>query len=367
MHAVCGLHRLRRSIVFSLTALIAVGCGTNLPFPGGNTRPSGRDFSSAEPLELAADGSADWNGTISQGKVEVWDLGPMSPGDRIHVEVSATAGSGIDPAGALFDATQDAFVENDDADASAGDYDTLMDEVVREATDRMYLAITSSFYSSRNGAYFARVVVTRGGPPAAPLAQKLMLNFAGGTGISIPNVGTFDIEPFDAARIDADYAGMTASIKAGIVARVRHCYAGLNVIVQTSDDPVPIDGPDVSTLYFGEFSRTVFGISQAVDSWNDNYCDDGIIYTDRFDDAFAVKPSPTGIAMAIGNVAAHEGGHLLGLAHVADIDDLMDTTGAASTLLADQVFKRSVFDRSIFPIGFQNGPKKLLLTVGAAP
>ena len=45
----------------------------------------------------------------------------------------------------------------------------------------------------------------------------------------------------------------------------------------------------------------------------------------------------------------------------------MDTTGAASTLLADQEFKRSVFDLTIFPIGYQNGLKQLLLTVGAAP
>ncbi len=351
----------------ALLALIVAGCGTNFPLPGGNARPAGRDFGSAPLLELAEDGTAEWNGTITQGVVEVWNLGPVSAGDRIQLDVGPVAGSGIDPAGALFDNNEDAFVENDDADATIGDYDTKIDAVVREATERMYLAITSSFYSSRGGAYQARVAVIRGGSPAALQAQKIMLNFAGGAGINIPNVGTFDIEPFDAARIDTDYAGMTATIKAGIVARVRHCYAGLNVIVQTSDDPVPIDGPDVSTLYFGEFSRTVFGISQNVDTWNENYCDDGIIYTDRFDDAFATKPSPTGIAMAIGNVAAHEGGHLLGLAHVADIDDLMDTTGAASTLLADQVFKRSVFDRSIFPIGYQNGPKQLLLTVGAAP
>lgn len=367
LFAIRGRYPLRQSIVFVLTALIAAGCGTSFPFPGGSSRPGGADFASAPVLELAADGSAEWVGTITQRKVEVWDLGAMSPGDRIHVEVSSAAGSGVDPAGALFDANQDAFVENDDADASAGDYDTLMDEIVREATGRMYLAITSSYYSSRNGAYQARVVVSRGGAPAGPVAQKIMLNFVGGTNITIPNVGTFDVLPFDAGRIDADYAGMTASVKAGIVARVRQCYAGLNVIVQSSDDPVPIDGPDVSTLYFGEFSRTVFGISQDVDSWNDNYCDDGIIYTDRFDDAFAVKPSPAGIAMAIGNVAAHEAGHLLGLAHVADVTDLMDTTGAASTLLDNQVFKRSLFDESIFPIGYQNGPKQLLLTVGASP
>lgn len=366
MKSAIGRYLGRVCVSLALSGL-ASGCGTNFPFPGGNARPAGRDFGSAPRLDLAADGSADWNGTLRSGVVEVWDLGPVSPGDRIRVDVSPAAGSGIDPAGALFDANEDSFVENDDADAPAGDYDTKIDAVVREATDRMYLAITSSFYSSRSGAYYARVVVSRGGPIAPAVPQKLMLNFVGGNGITIPNVGTFDIAPFDAGRIDPAYAGMTAAIKADIVARVRHCYAGLNVIVQSSDDAVPLDGPDVSTLYFGEFSRTVFGISQAVDDWNENYCDDGIIYTDRFDDAFATKPSPAGIAMAIGNVAAHEGGHLLGLSHVADVADLMDTTGAASTLLADQVFKRSVFDRTIFPIGYQNGPKKLVLTVGAAP
>jgi len=58
-------------------------------------------------------------------------------------------------------------------------------------------------------------------------------------------------------------------------------------------------------------------------------------------------------------------GHLLGLNHVADIYDLMDTTGGASTLLLDQEFLRdSPLDSSVFPFGIQDAWLWLMETLG---
>ena len=72
------------------------------------------------------------------------------------------------------------------------------------------------------------------------------------------------------------------------------------------------------------------------------------------------------LGTAIGNVASHELGHLLGLNHVANAYDLMDTTGRANTLLYDKEFIESPLDDSIFPIGTQDSLLWLLETLGIA-
>ncbi len=357
-----------RQLIGGLLAIVLiVGCNNESPFQSLLSKPAGRDFGSAGQLETTDGETVFLSGSVSQSQRDVWDLGPMNTGDRVVLSADAAIGSPLDPTIAFFDENEDLVAQNDDVDAANGHFESKLDVTLRWPSNRFYIAISSSFFSSPSGAYNASLRVLRNQPPVSPGAQKIMLNFAGGAGISIPNIGTFDIAPFDAGRVNPIYAGKTVQVKAGIVARMKHCYSGLNVIVQTSDDPVPIDGDDVSTLYFGQFSRTVFGISQAVDTWNSNICDDGIIFTDRFDEAFANQLTADQLAFAIGNVAAHEGGHLLGLAHVADVVDLMDTTGAASTLLGDQYFKRSILDRSVFGIGFQHGPKILEATVGKNP
>ncbi|MFO0973459.1 MAG: hypothetical protein U1A27_08490 [Phycisphaerae bacterium] len=337
----------------------------------GRPRPSAR-AAAASPTHRwpswTARAGRGFTGTLNGGDVEVWDLGPVAPGDRVVAEVDRVAGVGFDPAVALFDADYDLFATNDDINLQLGNLNARVDDYVREASDHFYLAVSISFFSSAGGAYQADARIIRGGAPPAPHAQKLMLWFAGGSNINIRNVGTFDIDPFDAADIDPAYAGNTDLIKTAIIDTIRQNYARFNVEIITSDDSaLPAEGSDYSTLYFGQYSSTVFGISEQVDSWNHDACDDGIIYTDGFDDPFSMRPSATQIATAIGNVAAHEAGHLLGLSHVADVLDLMDTTGAANTLLADQEFKRAPLDHSIFRIGFQNGTKLLYDTVGAAP
>jgi len=346
---------------------LAAGCDTNFPIiTPPNARPAGRDFASAPLLELPAGGVVQLTGVVSPTIVDVWNIGTVSAGDRIVLTVNAALGSFVDPVAALFDNDEDLMVQNDDVDANTNRFDARIEHVVAESSARCFVAISASFFSSNTGAYIGELRVIRGGLPRAPQPQKLMLNFAAASNVNIPNVGRYDFPAFNAADIDLAYAGQTALIKAGIVARVRALYARYGVIVQTSDDGLPITAPDVSTIYFGNYSRTVFGISQQVDSGNRDACDDGIVFTDAFDDAFAVRPTTSGIALAIANVAAHEAGHLLGLAHVADVLDLMDTTGSASTLLGDQQFKRSQLDRSVFRIGFQNGPKLLEATVGLA-
>lgn len=345
----------RRSLLLLfLVSIVLTGCPA-VTVPPGLT--PGSSFQTATPLALDAAGKAIITGNISGNKVDVFDLGSMSPGDRVIVTVKPTSGSLLDPVAALFDANQELFALNDDVDFEGGRIDSAIDDIVFVATSQFFFAITRFPLGNQEGAYEATVEVQRGQPVPAPPAQVLFLNFAGGS-VTIPGEGTINVNAFDAADIDAAYAGQTAFIKTTIINTVTNRFASTGIQIVTSDDPNPPANP-FSTILFGGFSQTKFGVAQDVDAGNRDRCDDGIVFTDDFDKPFAQQPTAEGVGIAIGNVAAHEAGHLLGLNHVADVTDLMDTTGSASTLLANQIFKTSRLASSVFPIGNQNGPAML--------
>ncbi len=330
-----------------------VGCGV---FGGGGVpgQQIGNSFATATPVTLDADGKAALGSSLAGNKIDVYDIGPCNPGDRIIASIVPTTGSFLDPVMAIFDANEDLFILNDDVDFASGRLDSAVDEVVSVASPKFYLAVSKFAFSGQDGAYLGSLEVQRGVPIPPPFAQVILLNFAGGS-VDIPSEGTINVDPFDAADIDPIYAGQTMQIKNTIINTVKENFAEFGVVIATSDDPSPPANP-FSTIEFGAFSGTKFGIAQSVDAGNLDRCDDGIVFTDNFDDPFLNQPDVVGIGVAIGNVAAHEAGHLLGLNHVADILDLMDTTGSASTLLADQTFQTSPLSTSIFPIGNQNAP-----------
>jgi len=300
-------------------------------------------------------GEVTLTGTLSTARrVHVYDLGPCEAGDRIVVSVDPAFGSVLDPVTAVFDANEEVFALNDDIDTEGGNYGSYIDEVVWIPSTHFYLAISMYYHDQTGGAYNAVVRIERGGGIVRPPVQALLLDFDGGS-ITILGEGTIEVDAFDAAKIDPAYDGQTEAIKAGIVETVRQNYSNTGIVVVTTDDAPPAAGT-FSTIYFGSYSPTKFGVAQGVDQGNRDRCDDGIVFTEQFDDPFASQPSVEGIGVAIGNVAAHEAGHLLGLNHVTDVTDLMDTTGSASTLLADQEFKTSPLHASVFPFGRQNGP-----------
>ena len=138
--------------------------------------------------------------------------------------------------------------------------------------------------------------------------------------------------------------------------------------IVSSADELPTDPTSYSTLYIGGFNLTAFGLAEAVDLYNADFCDDAIIFAESFTpDVFSYTPSAYELGVAIGNIAAHEAGHLLGLNHVDDDLALMDAASPADAFLQDQEFMVAPLHSDVLPLGVQNAPLLLYETLGAHP
>ncbi|MCB9850665.1 MAG: matrixin family metalloprotease [Phycisphaerales bacterium] len=242
-----------------------------------------------------------------------------------------------------------------------------MVHTVREAHDKIYVAISHNTVRSSLGAYEIDVDIVRGGPVPPPTNQTILLSFAGGH-VEDPVFGTYDVSAFDAGDIAARYQDDTDLIKNVIKQVFAQNYERFSVEIWDTDDPqaaTQLAGRVYSRIVFGGFNTYAFGAAEDVDLYNANTADTAIIFTESFQPGlFNGAPSSEQLGVAIGNVAAHEMGHLLGLHHVNDATALMDEASPAYTLLDDQEFKQAPLSHSIFPLGLQDSADLLAVIVG---
>lgn len=369
-------------------ALVLGGCGSDagqfvlpdLPVDGGTiTPPTGPDgttigepndsFAQALVVEFDMNGRAQLVGTVgSIGDIDVFLLGPVSAGDEIIVDAD-TPFSVLDVSVAIFDDAQRLVANNDDRSPDSNRFlDSFLDFVVRHGGETYYLAVSHSAFAEAGqftGQYSITVDVVAGGEVPLPIGQVLLLDFDGGE-VDSPVLGTMEIDAFDAAAISPLFAGQTQTIKDAIRATMEENYNRFNVEIITTDDlPLPQGSTAISTIFFGGFSARTFGIAEGVDLNNIDFCDDAIIFVETFSpDQFDSAVSPAEIGIAIGNVASHEAGHLLGLNHVDDDRALMDDQSDTDVFLDDQNFMESPLSSDVMSLGTQDAVLLLNETVG---
>lgn len=332
--------------------------------PGFQEFETNNQFSSATPVFMGDGGVVDIRGSLSgTADIDVYDVGPIQAGDRIIVDVMASADQ--DVAAALFDADQDLLMLNDDRAFFSGQLDPLIDMVARHDSTACYLVVSSSPGNWGTGDYTMTVSKLPGQAIPGPRAQSVVLVFDGGSDVRISNMAGVQIPPFDAIDISPRYSGQTDTMIAAILSSVRKDYEGLNIQFYASTDG---NAPTTyaTRVFFGTYNPQLLGLADSVDEYNAQLVEEAIIYTDTFSLFMPLNPSLWEMGQAIGNVASHEIGHLLGLNHTEDVNGLMDISASANRMLQDQAFLRSAMHSTIFPAGYQNARQLVFDAVGGS-
>lgn len=318
--------------------------------------PGAADEVPTTPATSTAPAAQTFTGRVSgPGQWQMLELGPRAAGARVSVT------------SALFSPTFVVALFNEHDDLQLRSYMSAgarMSLVVRQNSANLKLGVMAPV-TAAGGEFRLSIESDTAGVPSAA-GQVVWLNFAGGRNIRIANQAPTSFDAFDGALVGADYVGHSAEMKQSITASMRDDYFGYNVTILSSDDGPPPPG-DHSVIHFGSYSSGLLGLADTVDAFNSNANQNAIVFVESFAPYWTMRLTPAQMGVMMANVGSHELGHLLGLFHTRAPVDIMDTTGTAWELAADQSFVRAPLEDSVFATGMEDSPTLLALTVGENP
>ncbi len=344
------------SYPYSLLSAPVIGTGATF----GEAEPND-DLASAGAITVNDDGEATIYAALGDTTdVDVFSLGPAGAGDRLVVTAQPSAG--VNAEIGVFDADGNLLrLMLQTGTSGAAQY---FEVVCRAPMASLNIVVSNPPGSWTRGDYRLAVRHTTGDVPGTS-PQTIVLDFDGDPAVSIGGGPAVPVPLFDAGRISPRFAGSTDILREKIVERVREHFAGLNVIVVTSDEAGALSG-EHTTIYFGTYNADLLGLADSVDAYNEDVTQSAIIFTDTFALFEALKPTIDELAQVLANVASHEAGHLLGLWHTRDPQDLMDITATARQMLRPQVFRRAPLHSTVASLGWQSGPDLLAWAVGGS-
>lgn len=331
------------------------GCGLGLQVDSGDELAAQQDARrTVAPFDVSS--AQKHSVTLSrEGDYTLVSLGSAEAGDQWTFSLEAAPGVTPVLVFALFDSDYNLLDRNTLTVSTAVQY------TLRRTTGQLYAGLQAT--ANTRIAFDLLAARQAGLPVPQPATQVVWLSFDGARDLSIHNRTPISFGPFTAADIDPRYAEDSALIKAEIARTLRATYGAYNVVI-TSSDESPAPAEPHSTIYFGGNDSRYLGLGDGVDRGNENVNDQAIVYVQAFAAYAPMQLTAEQIGRMLGNVAGHELGHLLGLYHTRNGQDLMDDSPAAWDLLDWSSFTREQLAEAVFPIGLEDSARVLAETVG---
>ncbi len=257
-------------------------------------------------------------------KRQIFDLGPLSAGDRIFLSLLTTPGYDKRYSDDLYSLM--ILDENEQVFAWYQDRAVLLTEDAR-----LIVGHNSQHYYVVSDTGDSIDVRIQRGVGTEQRLQRIFLDFRGRSGLQVADLEPFSVPELRAVDLNMAWGDTeTTIVRNQIVQTVRDLFAPWNVDITSSDDGAP-PPPPYMTVYVGGSSPDVdifgepllYGIADYIDPRNETLTGTGYVGAiDIATDNPAATPMEMG--MLIGCVTAHEIGHLVGLRHVDNDNDIMN-------------------------------------------